>query len=92
MGDGRILEWTAGFIDTLPAACRLPVQGNRTKTVGIHTKIQKGNQQSGQLICKNGLPAFFTQNGGFTMAAMKKIINIKVYLTVIRTQKKYLPK
>lgn len=52
MGDGRILEWTAGFIDTLPAACRLPVQGNRTKTVGIHTKIQKGNQQSGQLICK----------------------------------------
>ena len=59
MGDGRILEWTAGFIDTLPAACRLPVQGNRTKIVGIHTKIQKGNQQSGQLICKNGLPAFF---------------------------------
>ena len=41
MGDGRILEWTAGFIDTLPAACRLPVQGNRTKTVGIHTKIKK---------------------------------------------------
>ena len=50
MGDGRILEWTAGFIDTLFAACRLPVQGNRTKIVGIHTKIKKCNQQSGQLI------------------------------------------
>ena len=61
MGDGRILEWTAGFIDTLFAACRLPVQGNRTKIVGIHTKIQKGNQQSGQLICKNGLAALFLQ-------------------------------
>ena len=41
MGDGRILERTAVFIDTLSAACRLPVQGNRTKTVGIHTKIKK---------------------------------------------------
>ena len=50
MGDGRLLEWTAGFIDTLSAACRLPVQSNRTKTVGIHTKIKKCNQQSGQLI------------------------------------------
>lgn len=50
MGDGRILEWTAGFIYTLFAACRLPVQGNRTKIVGIHTKIKKCNQQSGQLI------------------------------------------
>ena len=50
MVDGRILEWTAGFIDTLPAACRLPVQGNRTEIAGIHTKIKKCNQQSGQLI------------------------------------------
>lgn len=50
MGDGRILKWKAGFIDTLSAACRLPVQGNQTKTVGIHTKIKKCNQQSGQLI------------------------------------------
>lgn len=61
MVDGRILEWTAGFIDTLFAACRLPVQGNRTKIVGIHTKIKKCNQQSGQLICKNGLAALFLQ-------------------------------
>ena len=61
MVDGRILEWTAGFIDTLPAACRLPVQGNRTEKAGIHTKIKKCNQQSGQLICKNGLAALFLQ-------------------------------
>ncbi len=38
MGDGRILEWTAGFIDPLPAACRLPVQGNQTETAGIHSE------------------------------------------------------
>ena len=38
MGDGRILEWTAGFIDTLSAACRLPVQGNQTETTGIRTE------------------------------------------------------
>jgi len=38
MGDGRILEWTAGFIDTLFAACRLPVQGNQTEIAGIHTE------------------------------------------------------
>lgn len=43
MGDGRILEWTAGFIDTLSAACRLPVQGNQTKTADSHTKIKKCN-------------------------------------------------
>ena len=80
MGDGRILERTAVFIDTLSAACRLPVQGNRTETVDIYTKNQKCNQQSGQLICRNGLAAlFFSKNGGFTMAAKKKIINIKVY-------------
>ena len=40
MGDGRILKWKAGFIDTLSAACRLPVQGNQTETAGIHTKIK----------------------------------------------------
>ena len=50
MGDGRILEWTAAFIDTLSAACRLPVQGNQMEIVGIHTKIKKCNQQFGQLI------------------------------------------
>ena len=38
MGDGRILEWTAGFIDTLFAACHLPVQGNRTKTQETYNK------------------------------------------------------
>ena len=38
MGDGRILEWTAGFIDTLSAVCRLPVQGNQTEIAGIHTE------------------------------------------------------
>ena len=43
MGDGRILERTAVFIDTLSAACRLPVQGNRTETVDIYTKNQKCN-------------------------------------------------
>ena len=47
MGDGRILEWTAGFIDTLFAACHLPVQGNRTKTVGIHTKIKNATNSLG---------------------------------------------
>lgn len=59
MGDGRILERTAVFIDTLSAACRLPVQGNQTETTGIHTKIKKCNQQYGQLICKNGLAVLF---------------------------------
>ena len=38
MDDGRILERTAGFIDTLSAACRLPVQGNQTETAGIHSE------------------------------------------------------
>ena len=38
MGDGRILEWTAGFIDTLSAVCRLPVQGNQTEIAGIPTE------------------------------------------------------
>ena len=47
MGDGRILEWTAGFIETLSAACRLPVQGNRTKTVGIYTKIKNATNSLG---------------------------------------------
>lgn len=50
MGDGRILKRMAVFIDTLSAACRLPVQGNQTEIAGIHTKIKKCNQQSGQLI------------------------------------------
>ena len=55
MGDGRILEWTAGFIDTLSATCRLPMY-EITKTdceslaICNHTKIKKCNQQSGQLI------------------------------------------
>ena len=79
MGDGRILEWTAGFIDTLFAACRLPVQGNRTKIVGIHTKIKKSNQPAGLLILKGIRGVFFAKNGDFTMAAKKKIINIRVY-------------
>lgn len=47
MGDGRILEWTAVFIDTLSAACRLPVQGNQTETVGIHTKIKNATNSLG---------------------------------------------
>ena len=38
MGDGRILEWTAVFIDTLSAACRLPVQDNQMETAGIHSE------------------------------------------------------
>jgi hypothetical protein len=50
MGDGRILKRMAVFIDTLSAACRLPVQGNQTEIAGIHTKIKKCNQQSEQLI------------------------------------------
>lgn len=47
MGDGRIWERTAVFIDTLSAACRLPVQGNQTETVGIHTKIKNATNSLG---------------------------------------------
>ena len=47
MGDGRVLEKTAGFIDTLSAACRLPVQGNQTETAGIHTKIKNVSNSLG---------------------------------------------
>lgn len=47
MGGRQDFEWTAGFIDTLFAACRLPVQGNRTKIVGIHTKIKNATNSLG---------------------------------------------
>ena len=91
MGDGRILERTAVFIDTLSAACRLPVQGKQTETAGIHTKILKYNQQSGQLICKNGLAAFFLQKMEVLQRQQRRKSSISEYiLTVIRTQKKCL--
>ena len=72
MGDGRILEWTAGFIDTLSATCRLPVH-EYFQVSGVSKSRLTDNIEKRIIIIRGGISHTNACVGGVDNGSNKRL-------------------